>query len=81
MMRASAPVQLFGLIQDEGMTTLATPRSQTTSAGAVYHARLIMDVIMETWDSRYKAGIATVFDVKYAARYSPATPSDVSPSH
>ena len=55
MMRACRPVQLFGLIQDNGVTTLATPRSQTTSAGSVYHARLEKDSIIETRDSRYKA--------------------------
>ena len=57
MMRACGPVQLFGLIQDKGVTTLATPRSQTTSAGSVYHARLERDSIIETRDSRYKAGM------------------------
>jgi hypothetical protein len=57
MMRACRPVQLFGLIQDNGVTTLATPRSQTTSAGSVYHARLEKDSIIETRDSRYKAGM------------------------
>jgi hypothetical protein len=56
MMRAYAPMQLFGLVQDEGVTTRATHRSQTTSAGAVYHARFKKDFIMETRDSRYKAG-------------------------
>jgi len=52
-------VQLFGLIQDKGVTTLATPRSQTTSAGSVYHARLERDSIIETRDSRYKAGLGS----------------------
>lgn len=54
-MRACGPVQLFGLTQDEGVTTRATPRPQTTSAGSVYHARLEKDSIIETGDSRYKA--------------------------
>jgi hypothetical protein len=48
-------MQLFGLIQDKGVTTRATPRSQTTSAESVYHARLENDSIVETRDSRYKA--------------------------
>ena len=56
MMRAYRPVQLFGLIQDTGVTTLATHRSQPTSAGSVYHARWEKDSIIETWDSRYKVG-------------------------
>ena len=51
------PVQLFGLIQDKGVTTLATPRPQTTSAGSVYHARLERDSLIEMRGSRYKAGI------------------------
>jgi hypothetical protein len=55
MMRACGPVQLFGLIQDKGVTTLATPRSQTTSAGSVYHARLERDSIIEMRGARYKA--------------------------
>jgi len=60
MMRACGPVQLFGLIQDKGVTTLATPRSQTTSAGSVYHARWREIPSSETRDSRYKAE-GTVF--------------------
>ena len=40
----------------EGVTNLATPRSQTISAGSVYHARLDKNSFIETRDSRYKAG-------------------------
>jgi len=36
----------------------ATPRSQTTSAGAVYHARLERDSLIEMRGSRYKAGMS-----------------------
>jgi len=50
-------MQLFGLIPVEGVTTLAIHRSQTTSAGSVYHARLEKDSIIEIRDSRYKAGV------------------------
>ena len=53
---------MFELIQDNGVTTLATPRSQTTSAGSVYHARLEKDSIIETRDSRYKEWIKDNFE-------------------
>ena len=40
------------------MTTLATPRSQTTPAGSVYHAHLEKESIIATRDSRYKVGMS-----------------------
>ena len=40
MMRAQWPTQLFGLCRCEGVTTLADPRSQRTSAQSVYHTRV-----------------------------------------
>jgi len=40
MMRAQWPTQLFGLCRFEGVTTLAVPRSQRTSAPSVCHAQV-----------------------------------------
>jgi hypothetical protein len=38
MIRAQRPTQLFGLVQEQGMTTLAVPRSLRTSAMSICHA-------------------------------------------
>ena len=38
--RAQRPTQLFGLVQNRDVTTLAVPRSLKTSATSVYHVRV-----------------------------------------
>jgi HSP20 family molecular chaperone IbpA len=40
MIRAQSPTQLFGLVPQKGMTTLAAPRSLKTSVTSVYHAQV-----------------------------------------
>jgi hypothetical protein len=40
MIRAQSPTQLFGLVPQKGMTTLAAPRSLMTSVTSVYHAQV-----------------------------------------
>src|SRR5216117_2833232 len=40
LIRAHWPTQLFGLVPQKGMTTLAAPRSLKTSVTSVCHARV-----------------------------------------
>src|SRR5947208_16918543 len=40
MIRAQRPTQLFGLVQEKGMTTLAVARPPRTTDPTVYHARV-----------------------------------------
>jgi len=75
-------VQLFGLIQDNGVTTRATPRSQTTSAESVYHARLENDSIVEygIQDTRLSPLLVPFNGPSKLVRFLSGTGADWSPT-
>ena len=57
-MRAPPAQATVRALRRADVTSHAKPRSQRTSAGSVYHARLQRDSIIEMRGSRYKAGMS-----------------------